>query len=350
MRTVTLADLHAARGARLGERGGAQVVLGYGDLAAEHARLGTVALVDRSHRGLIGCRGPETRSYLHGMVTNEVKALAPGQGTYAAVITARGKMLGDVRLLLVAPEDALLDMEPEAHAGTLAHLEQFLISEDCELRDADGELALLGLYGPNAGEVVAAVAGAAPSLPLHHHTSARIAGVPVRLVAAAPAGVPGFEVLVPPSSAAAVFAALEEAVRAAGGGLAGDDALERARVEHGVPRYGADMDENTIPLEANLEHAISYTKGCYIGQEVIAKATYRGHVRRKLVRLQVPPGTAAGAQLVDGEKPLGQVTSVIPGEDRALGYVRASLLQVGARAQLEGGGEATVTWAPPPKE
>lgn len=350
MRPLPLHHAHAARGARFGERGGAELVRDHGDPAAERAHLSTAAVVDRSHRALIGCRGAETLSYLHGMVTNEVKALGPGQGTYAAVITARGKMLGDARLLVLDEQDVLLDVEPEAQAGTLAHLEQFLISEDCELRDATGEQVILGVYGPRAPEVLAAATGAAPRLPLHHHAAAEIAGAPVRVVASAPAGVAGFDVLVDPAAAGAVLGVLEKEARAVGGGPCGDDAVEAARIEHGVPRYGADMDESTIPLEANLEHAISYTKGCYIGQEVIAKATYRGHVRRKLARLKVPPGTPAGAQLVDGEKSLGQLTSVLPDRGLALGYVRAALLQVGARAPIEGGGEAEIVWAPPPKE
>jgi folate-binding protein YgfZ len=355
MRPLPLHAFHASRGAAFGERGGAEVVRSYGDPASEWAHLSRVAVSDRSLRGFLACVGPDARSYLHGMVTNEVKALRPGQGTYAAVITARGKMLGDARLLVVEDDQVLMDLEPGARDATLAHLAQYLVSEDCEVSDATGSCAILGAYGPAAGELVARVTGEpVPELPLHGSVRRVLGGITGLVVASAPEGVSGFELLVAPEAAEAVLSAMAAVAAELGGGLAGEDALEAARIERGVPRFGADMDESTIPLEANLERAISYTKGCYIGQEVIAKATYRGHVRRRLARLSVPPGTRAGAQLVEGEKSMGLLTSVLDpnpagGPPLAIGYVRAAQLHEGASLAIEGGGTATVIWAPPPR-
>ena len=356
MRNLQLHQLHAANGARLGERGGAEIVLGYGPLGDEWQALSAAVLVDRSHRPLLAVQGPEARLYLHGMVTNEVKALQAGQGNRAAVINARGKMLGEGRVLARENDELLLDLDPEAHDATLAHLDQFLVSEDCQLFDLTGRLAMFGLYGPKAGAVIAEATGMEPpALPLHHHRDLALGEVPALLLASAPAGVEGWELWVPAQVAEVVWQALLAATRNAGGLPAGDDLIEAARIHAALPRYGADMDENTIPLEANLEEAISYTKGCYVGQEVIAKATYRGQVRRKLALLSVPPGTSRGATLVDGEKAVGTITSVLDpdpagGPPLALAYVRRDRLAQGARLAIDGGGEAEIVRTPPAKE
>ena len=175
------------------------------------------------------------------------------------------------------------------------------------------------------------------------------------VLSSAPAGVAGFELWVPAEVAPAAWATLLEATRAQGGLPAGEALFDAARIHHSIPRFGADMNESPIPLEANLPDAISYTKGCYVGQEVIAKATYRGQLRRKLAQLQVPAGTKPGAGIVDGERSVGTITSVLDpdpagGEPLALAYVRHDRLQIGNRLGLDGGGEVTVRWAPAPKE
>lgn len=349
MRTLPLHEIHVALGATLAERGDAEYVTAYGPVAAEEAALRDgVGLVDRSDRAVFSVVGPEARSYLHGMVTNDVKGLAPGQGAWVAVITSKGKMLADGRVLVLGPEELLLDLPAEARETALAHLDMFLISEDCVLRDATDDRVLLGVFGPRAGAALAAAAGAVPPLPLHGHVEATVAGAGVRVIAAAPDGVPGFDVLVPAAAAAGVWDALLAGVRAEHGAPVGDRALDALRIERFVPRFGRDMTGETIPLEANLDHAISYSKGCYIGQEVIARATYRGAVNKRLARLRVPVGTAEGTRLVAGEKAVGTVTSVLPRGDGAiaLGYVRRDLLAAGARLALEGGGEAEVIEAP----
>lgn len=357
MRELRLHELHERAGARFGVRAGAEVVLGYGDLADEWAALERAGVLsDRSHRALIAVQGPEARLYLHGMVTNEVNGLAAGQGNHAAVITARGKLVGEGRVLARENDELLLDLDPEALEATLAHLDQYLVSEDCQLYDLTGRLVMLAVHGPKAAEIVQAAIGApVPPLPLHHHVDLALAGAPAMLLASAPAGVAGFELWVQPQVAPVVWEALLEATRAAGGLPAGDALFDAARIHHAVPRFAVDMDESTIPLEANLVDAISYTKGCYVGQEVIARATYRGQLRRHLAQLAVPAGTRPGAALTDGEKHVGTITSVLDpdpagGHPLALGYVKRDRLVEGARFTLEGGGEATVLRAPRPKE
>lgn len=357
MRRLALHDLHAASGARLGMRGGAELVLGYRPLADEWKALAEAAvLVDRSHRALLAVQGPEARLFLHGMVTNEVKGLRAGQGNQAAVINARGKMLAEGRVLARENDELLFDLEPEAHEATLAHFDQFLISEDCTLHDLTGRLAFFGVWGPRAPEAVAMAIGAEPpSLPEHHHLDFAFLDAPAMLLASAPFGVAGFEIRVPAEAAPLAWERLALAVERVGGLPAGDELLEAARIHAGIPRYGADMDESTIPLEANLQRAISYTKGCYVGQEVIAKATYRGQVRRRLVRLRVSPATPPGAALFDGDRNVGQITSVLDpdpagGAPLALAYVRRDRLEPGRRFAIEGAGEAEIDWIPPEQE
>jgi folate-binding protein YgfZ len=349
MRELPLHSLHADLGAEFAARGDSEIVAAYGSASAEETALReSVGLVDRSDRGFVAVTGPEAKAYLHGMVTNEVKGLGPGQGAAVAVITSRGRMLADGRVLVLAEEQVLLDVPGETREAVHGHLDRFLVSEDCVLEDASGILVLFGVFGPRAGEVLAAVTGTAEVPALHHHRPAVFAGAEVRVIGAAPDGVPGFEVLAGAAAAAPVYEALLAAVRAAGGRPVGDRALDALRIERFVPRFGRDMTEETIPLEANLDHAISYSKGCYIGQEVIARATYRGAVNKRLARLRVPAGTAEGTRLVSGEKAVGTVTSVLPRADGAiaLGYVRRDLLAPGARLTLEGGGEAEILEAP----
>lgn len=355
MRPLPLHPLHQAAGARLGERAGAEIVLGYHPADVElRALTEAAALVDRSHRALVAVVGPEAKLFLHGMVTNDVNGLKPGQGNLSAVINARGRMLGEGRVLCLAEGELFFDMEPDAGPHVWPHLDQYLISEDCELRDLTGPIGILGVYGPRATEVMSHFLGAElPALPLHHHVSCTVEGQPGLLVAAAPFGVAGWELWLPTAALAPAWAGLEERVRLVGGLPVGDEAMEISRIRNGIPRYGNDLTEDTIPLEANLEAAISYTKGCYVGQEVIAKATYRGQVRRKMARLHLDtPDVAPGTALLDGERNVGTLTSVAPADGGAVGlaYVRRDRLEVGRKLAIEGGGEAEIVWAPPPKE
>lgn len=355
MRPLPLHPIHVAAGARLGERAGAEIVSGFHPVADELAALNeTVGLVDRSHRALVAVVGPEAKLFLHGMVTNEVSGLKPGQGNLATVINARGRMLGEGRVLCLSAEELFFDMEPDAAPLVSPHLDQYLISEDCELRDLTEHIGNLGVFGPRATEVMAHFLGAdLPVLPLHHHVSCTVEGQPGLLVSAAPFGVPGWELWLPVGVLASTWAGLLQRVEAVGGKAVGEDALEITRIRSGIPRYGNDLTEATIPLEANLEAAISYTKGCYVGQEVIAKATYRGQVRRKMARLELSsPEVEAGAGLLDGDRNVGTITSVAPADGGAvaLAYVRRDRLEVGRVLAVEGGGEAKIVWAPPPKE
>lgn len=344
MRPLPLHERHAARNARFSDVGGAEVVSAFGPVSDEYQAARTSAvLVDRSYRELLRVTGEDRVSFLHGMVTNDVQGLSAGQTTYAALLTAKGAMVADARLWR-REEDVLLDVEPGHGAKVRDALDKYLISEDAELHDATGEFGLLSLFGPRAGEVVSPVA-------VGRFEARELAGAQVWVTGSALTGLPGVDVLVPVAQLGAVYEALLRAGDGVGLREAGFEALEILRVEAGVPRYAADMDDKTIPLEANLEHALHYKKGCYIGQEVIARATFRGHMNRKLMglALQSPP-SAPRAELRVGDRRVGWITSVVQSPQRgliALGYVHRDFLSPGTQLEVADG-SAPVTVTPLP--
>jgi aminomethyltransferase len=341
----------AAEDSQAPEAAKARDAMDYGDPLEEYAAARTgVALFDLSNRDLIRLRGEDRVSFLHGMVTQDVTGLAVGHSAYAAFLTAKGAMVADARILK-RPEDLLLDTEPGRGAPVREFLERYLVSEDVELETVT-DLALLALRGPSTQtllqtwnpKIPVLAAEAAQAFPLRSSEEG-----PDGWAIATPTGV---DLLVPNRLAQEVAEGLLRAGAAYGLRLAGKQAQEWLRVEAGVPRYGQDMDEKTIPLEANLQRAIHYQKGCYIGQEVIARATYRGHMNRKLVGLLLGENRPAPhAELKVGDRKVGWVTSVIRSpalkQEIALGYVHRDFLTPGTALQLaESGASVTVAELP----
>ncbi|PTL84162.1 folate-binding protein YgfZ [Vitiosangium sp. GDMCC 1.1324] len=353
MEPLSLHFLHEQAGARFQEVNGREVVADHGDGDAEYrAAREAVALHDATYREALRITGEDRASFLHGMVTQEVKGLGAGASTYAAMITVKGAMVADARILR-READLLLDLEPGLGAKVREFLEKFLISEDAELHEATNELGVLRLLGPRTADLLGTVTGS-PFTPLPQDTTRAVtlAGQEVVLVGSTRVEPHGVDVLVPRAGLEAVWKALVAA--GAGFGLKplGWWALETLRVEAGVPRYGQDMVDTTIPLEANLTHAISYNKGCYIGQEVIARATFRGHMNRKLAGLLLGATEASpGTELKKDGKKVGWVTSVVrspgKGQNVALGYVHRDHLEPGTVLTVgEGPAEATVAALP----
>jgi folate-binding protein YgfZ len=336
---LTAAAFTEVSGVRLPER--------FGDGPAEYRALREAAgIVDRSTTGLLRLTGADRVRFLNGMITNDVQALPPGAGLYAAVCSPQGKVLGDLRVL--ALEDALLLLcEVSCRARIAQTLERFIIADDVKVTDASGEVAVLGCYGPRVPEALARAAGVPlPALAAHHHAEGRIAEAATRVVATPFLGVPGFDLVLPADTAAPIAARLLEAVRAVGGGPAGHAAFETVRVEAGTPWYGLDFDENHLPQEAGLEATgISFTKGCYIGQETVARIHFRGHVNRRVAGLALrgeqPP--ARGSRVLKGEAQVGQVTSAVRSPARgaaiALAMLRREVLEPGTplTVEVEGG-------------
>ncbi len=352
MEPLSLHFLHEQAGARFTVVGNREAVADYGGSEPEYrAAREAVALHDASYRESLRITGEDRASFLHGMVTQDVNGLPLGAAAYAAMITVKGAMVADARILKREAE-LLLDLEPGTGAKVREFLEKYLISEDAELHEATGEWGLLRLLGPRTGEVLgAALAGAFEPLAANTTRGATLAGAQVLLLGNPAFEKHGVDVLAPRGALEAVWRALVQAGGAHGLKPLGFEALELLRVEAGVPRFGQDMGETTIPLEANLTHAISYNKGCYIGQEVIARATFRGHMNRKLAGLLLGEVEAApGAELRKGEKKVGWLTSVVrspaQGQRVALGYVHRDHLEPGTELSLAEG--PTVKVAPLP--
>ena len=284
----------------------------------------SVAWADFSAREQLRVTGPDRVSFVHGMVTNDVTGLAEGATCVVTMLTAKGAMVGDGRVLKLA-DSVIVDTGAGHGAAVKAFLEKYLISEDAEIHQAS-DLAVVGLIGPSAN--VSLIAG-----------QVVVATMPGSLGS-------GVDVLVRRDQLQAVHASL------AGVPQVGAQTLEVLRVEAGVPLFGADMTETTIPLEANLEKAIHYNKGCYIGQEVIARATYRGQMNKKLMGLLLGEHVLErGTELFKAEKRVGRVTSVVRSEKAkqliALAYVQRDHLAPGTVLELTGyAGTVTVASLP----
>jgi folate-binding protein YgfZ len=352
MEPLSLHFLHEQAGAHFLEVNGREAVADYGDVEAEYrAARQAVALHDATYREALRITGEDRVSFLHGMVTQDVKGLAAGAATYAAMITVKGAMVADARLVR-READLLLDLEPGMGAKVQEFLGKFLISEDAELLDATGELGVLRLMGPRTADLLGAVSGSPfAALPPDATRAVTLAGQEVLAVGRA-GQEPGVDLLVPRAGLEAVWKGLVGAGGPFGLKPLGWRAQEALRVEAGVPRYGQDMVDTTIPLEANLTNAISYNKGCYIGQEVIARATFRGHMNRKLAGLLLGATEAApGTELKKDGKKVGWVTSVVrsplKGQTVALGYVHRDHLEPGTVLAVgDGPAEATVAALP----
>ena len=338
---LPLHAVHERLGARFGEADGHLVPLHYGAVAAEHAAVRERAgVIDRSYRGKVEATGRDRASFLQGMLSNDIKALSPGQGCGAAFLDAHGKI---VSLLAVHCLDdrLVLEMDRRLVAPTLAALDRYLISERVELEDVSPREALLTVAGPAARATVEKMAGAAiPELAPYHHTRVSVAGLDVRVVSGGETGEEEYDLWAAADGAGRLWE------RAIGEGAqpVGREAWNVLRVESGVVWHGVDVDATTLLIEAPLERTYSLTKGCYIGQEVVARITYRGHVNRQIVGFLCPDARAAtpgDRVLVDG-KEVGRVTSAVAsptlGRGIALGVIRREHREPGTAVQLIGEG------------
>jgi len=268
-----------------------------------------VLLFDRAGRGRIRFTGAAAVPTLNGLVTNDVAALEPGRGQYAAMLTAKGKIVADVRIVRRA-DDVLVDAAPRAAAGMRDMIKKFVNPRFAAYEDVSDQAATFTVTGLGADVVAAAAAGVpvadvAALPPFGHLTGAE--GV---LVLRTPEiGLPAYDLVVPSADRERVWGA----ALAAGARVAGEAEWEGLRVAAGWPAWGIDMTDATLPQEANFDElqGVSYTKGCYIGQEPVARIHFRGHVNRTLRRLAfADPAPPAGAALWTAESEVGDVRSV----------------------------------------
>jgi folate-binding protein YgfZ len=304
----------------------------------EHAAIGAIA-----PRNAIGLTGQDRATYLHGLLTNDIQALTPGTGCYAAWLTPQGRMLTDIHIF-ESGEMILLDVPADVLAATLQRLDQFLFSEDVQLADLSETLTAVWVHGPAASSVLEEVligAAGLESWDEYHNARAEFGGSPVVVARVSQLGVPGFVVYVEPARQPELQRAFVER----GAIVAEPTAIEAARVEAGYPLFGVDMTEETIPLEAGIEdRAISMSKGCYVGQEVIIRVLHRGQgrVAKRLVALRVQDQPqevpASGAKIFSEARDVGVVTTVANSPSLgpiALGYVHRDFVVPGTRLEVE---------------
>jgi folate-binding protein YgfZ len=300
---------------------------------------GRGGVVDRRGRGRLELIGADRLGYLQGLLTNDVAALTAGTGCYAALLTPQGRMVTDMRVSELG-DRVLLDLPASTTEAVRQRLADFIFTEDVEVRDVTAALAQFGLYGPQAAVILSrATAGTErqrlESLEADRSISLIFDGTPVTVVRSSDYGVPGFELFVDSSRGDD----LVRAVRSGGASPIGPETVDVTRIEAGRPEFGVDMDEHTIPLEAGIENrAISLTKGCYVGQEIIIRVLHRGggRVARHLVGLAADTDPAAlqrGERLQADGRAVGVVTSAgfSPALGRAigLGYVHRDWTEPG---------------------
>lgn len=281
----------------------------------------TAVVIDRSGEGRLRVTGTDRIAWLQGLLTNDIAALAPGQGCYAAYLTPQGRMISDLRVLVLA-DALLLDVPAVVRATVLERFDQFIITEDVAVEDVTAAVARLGLHGPAAPMVLAQafadvpeVAASAATLAEHAHVGGMLDGAPIFVAGSRDLGLPGFDLYCASAQVPEIAARLAEA-----GALDVDpETWDTLRIEAGLPVFGVDMDGDTIPLEAGLEdRAISQTKGCYVGQEIVIRILHRGggRVARRLMGLQaaqegeaVAMVPSSGTPVRLGDRDVGRVTS-----------------------------------------
>ncbi len=295
---------------------GRAVVLTYTNVAAEYAALRQRAgVVDRSQRVRIRLSGPKAAEMIAGLVTNDTQALEAGQGQYAAALSPKGKVVADVRIF-VQEDGVLTDTGARAGDGWRTMVKKYINPRLAPHVDESDTTRTLGVFGPTAHHVVEAMTGINASalaiLPPYAHVRVEMDGSMLTVARTPELLMQGFEFFLP----TAMFDDVWQRAMQAGAVPCGLSAWDVARVEAGRPEWGIDMDDSTLTQEANLDElqAISYTKGCYVGQEVVARVHFKGHVNRYLrgLRVSETPALPTGAVLEDATgKPVGDVRSSV---------------------------------------
>ncbi|HWF18889.1 MAG TPA: aminomethyltransferase family protein [Verrucomicrobiae bacterium] len=345
MSLLALHELHAGLNGRFADVNGCEVTADYGDWLAEHAALRESAgVLDLSFRGRICLTGADRARWLNGQVTNNVKDLREGQGCYAALVNAKGKLQSDLNIFCLKDE-LLLDFEPGFTAAVSQRLEKYIIADDVQVVDVAPHYGLLSVQGPKAETIVKRLElfKEIPAQPLTFVSFKDATLGEIYLMNQPRLATIGFDLFVPTPALGAVLDKLIAAAREIGGRVCGWSAFETARIEAGVPRFGIDMDENNLAPETGIEgRAISYSKGCYIGQEVIARIRTYGQVAKSLRGLRLSDDLktlpAKGDKLFHDGKEVGFITSAVHSPSLraniAIGYVRKESNTLGTQLKL----------------
>jgi folate-binding protein YgfZ len=342
--TSPFAEQERKAGALLGESYGAEVPVHYGDSNGEYQAVRSgVGLLDLSFRGLLELQGGERLRWLNGQITNDVKGLPAGAGLRAAALTAKGHILSDLAVYGLGAS-VWIDLNRDRVETVRSAFDRHIIADDVTVADASDRYARLMVVGPEAPHLLAAAVGPeVAGLKTWHHAEARIAGVAVRVIASRWLRVPGLEVLAPTEAADRIWSALFEMGRGAGLRPVGMAALDVLRVEAGWPWFGVDFDDENLLMESLTPEHVSFTKGCYVGQEVVIRVEHQGHLNKRLGGLLISSKTLPprGATIFLGDRKAGHVTSAVhsPTLERtiALVYLRRECWEPGTLVRISSG-------------
>ena len=353
MKTTPLYHIHEQFGATFATRHQDwNVAVQFTDAVSEHhAVRNSVGIADVSYRGRYGLAREDRAKFLHRIISNDVESLSVGQGTYATLLTHRGKIIADLNVYIL--EDAIrIDTAPETTGSLFNELDKYIIADDVEISDLTAETGAVAVHGPHSSDLIQSVLGVneLTALPERHNRFREpdaLFNYAVVCVRTDTTGEMGYTLYI----AAEALESLWERLMSEGERFnvqpIGWNALESLRIEAGIPRYGTELTDAVIPLEAKLEHAIDFEKGCYIGQEIVARMKYRGHPNRLLRGIEIDGVTTSpecpkihqDARVFSENKDVGWITSstFAPtlGKPIALAYVRMAVTEPGSRIQIE---------------
>ena len=282
MKISPIETFHEKGNATFTDDNGWRLPVHFGDPSAEyHAVRSSAGWVDFADRLVLSFTGPDTADWLQGMLSNDVKVLSPGEGTQAAILNIQGKILADVRVFCT-DESYLIDLWEPLKARVLEHLGRYLVADEVEIVDHSEDLTSVSIQGPQARMLLSKILGthALPTSKLGH-AAIQHDNSSLRIIAASHTGEEGFDLILEREQLLRLLT--NEPDNSATIPWVGLAAQHTLRVEAGIPRYGVDMDEGTLLLETNLNDAVSFSKGCYLGQEVVERIHSRGHVNKELV-------------------------------------------------------------------
>lgn len=275
-------------------------------------------------KALFSLTGRDRVRWLNGMVTNNIRDLAPGNGVYAFVLSAQGNILGDL-YVFNRGESLIAEIEREQAENVIQILRRYIIMDKVEVEDLSGKIAVIGVVGPKSGEVLAAIGLNAE---LNALQTADVAGkdVNVTLVRGDNPCVPSYELWIPEEN----VSVLNDALAQAGAESVGEEGLETFRILSGIPKVGQDIKERTLPQETGQDRALNFTKGCYIGQEIVERIRARGAVHRTFTGFEIEGEASAGTKIQSEGKDVGEITSVLAspfqGKRLGLGFLRRESL------------------------
>lgn len=343
MKRTPLYETHQALGAAFTENHEGWELVGHFTTSHQehHAVRQGVGVIDLSHRGRLRLTGRDRAAYLHRIISNDVEGLAVGEGNYATILTNRGKIIADMKVYVF--EDFIgIETNSETTSSLYQELDKYLIADDVTIEDFTERTGAVGVHGPKSAELLQEVYGFnVEHLSEYHNIVHEIDGRRIICARANETGEVGYNLCTASESMEWLWDTTLTKGREYDAQPIGLTALNTLRIEAGIPRYGAELDDSIFPGEAELEGAISYEKGCYIGQEIVARMKYRGHPNRLLRGFEITGDTLpqSGDRLFDGDKEIGRLTSAVVsstlGKTVGMGYVRIAYADEGSQVEIE---------------